>query len=84
MARYFFDFDNGVSSPDATGVELANLGEAQLEASRVAGRALLAASRGLRAAQAWSITARDDRGLILFMLKLWVEDAPSTGGLQAP
>ena len=79
MPRYFFDLRDGTYIPDETGVELAGLQEARVEAVVFAG-GLLKDNPGGQFWQGhdWQVEVRDESGQMLFTLAFLVTDSTAS------
>ena len=68
VPRFFFDVHDGVSSPDAEGIDLPDLRCAQVEAVRLAGAVLIHDVEQFWRAARWSVTVREAGGRRLFSI----------------
>jgi len=80
MPRFFFDIEDVELQPDREGVELEGLNAARIEAVRRSGQLLSDAPDRFWSVGEWKCTCRDDKGLILFVLNFYSNEAPATFG----
>lgn len=77
MPRYHFHVHDGISMPDETGHELADLAAARNEAVTLAGSLLRDDPHTFWRGEEWQMEVCDDTGMILFKLTFFATDAPS-------
>ena len=74
MPRYFFNILDRQMSPDDTGTECSDVPAARAEAVRATGQMLQEAAERVRQGQDWVMEVLDDRGHVLFIVRVAVED----------
>jgi hypothetical protein len=77
MPRYFFDVHDGVHDIDALGTDLAGIDEARTEAAQMAGRLLADDAKKFWSGHEWTVSVRDESGLVLFSLIFLAVESPS-------
>jgi hypothetical protein len=82
--RYFFHAQDGRRFADETGVELADLRSACIEATRALGKFMEERPRDFWAHDCLSLEVTDDSGLILFTLDLSVTLSAAISGRHPP
>lgn len=75
MPRYFFDIEDIDRRVDEDGEELEGLNAARLAAVRLAGELLQSFPDRFWSVGVWNVSVRDERGLILFVLHFYAQDA---------
>ena len=80
MPRFHFNFYDGVTDIDRTGVELADWREARLVAIQHAGTIFKSDPKRLALGEEWRMEVTDDTGLVLFRLDFSVMEAPTLSG----
>jgi hypothetical protein len=78
MPRYHFHIDDGRSTRDGEGFDLADLAAAKCEAVQMAGRIICDDGGAFWDRGEWSMTVADSTGLTLFHLQIVGTEAPST------
>ncbi len=73
MPRYFFNIENGSSTPDVDGVVLTGAAEARAQATKMAGEMLREGSARLWETGQWRLDVRDEAGSAVFALSLLAE-----------
>jgi hypothetical protein len=68
MARYFFDLHDGVEIIDEVGLDLATLDHARHHAVMKMAELLMQSPGQFWAGDVWTLTVKDDLGLVLFAL----------------
>ncbi|GJE30507.1 DUF6894 family protein [Methylobacterium oxalidis] len=76
MPRYHLNVYDGVSRPDAEGVDLPDWQAARVEAIRRAGEFLKEDAQRVALGEDWRIEVTDHTGLILFQMTFLVVEAP--------
>jgi hypothetical protein len=85
MPRYFFDVRDGSEEIDPEGTELPHVNAARVEAAKMAGRLLADNADKFWSGDEWTISVRDERGLVLFnLIFLAVDAAASPRALVRP
>jgi hypothetical protein len=79
MSRYYFNTEDGLSVPDAEGVELPGVAEAQVEAMKLVGEMLREHAREFWNTQSFTVTVKDNTGLTLFTIVTEAIRAPALG-----
>jgi hypothetical protein len=78
VPRFFFHADDGgYLFKDDLGMELRGLAEAKCEAVRYAGKLICDAANQFWDAGDFSLTVTDEKGLVLFTLRLSATEAPA-------
>jgi len=78
MNRYYFDIDDGRTSPDEEGTELPNQLGVRLEAVKLLGHELCDRSASFWENPELALTVRDDTDLILMRLTVFGTLAPAS------
>ena len=74
MPRFFFHVIDGVSLPDADGVELPDIWVAQDQAVRLAGEILRETGARIWDSAAWRVAVADERGRTLLTLRFLADE----------
>lgn len=83
MPRFFFHTNNPDSGHDATGIEFDSVASAKCEAVRYAGRLLCDTADQFWNSADFEMTVTDEKGLILFTMRLVGTEAPALRTGQA-
>jgi hypothetical protein len=84
MPRYFFNVEDGYSSPDLEGVELPDIYSAQAQAIRMSGEILRDMGAKFWNGTAWKMEVADVWGHTLFVLRFSAEEHPVTTDTADP
>ena len=84
MALYHFNVIDGFTIPDPVGVELPDLRQARIQATRLAGDLLRYSTDRFLNDREWRLEITDEYGLILMTLYLTAIDAPAGQYLRTP
>lgn len=79
MNRYFFNTENGSAHRDEVGLELESMGAARVAAIRYTGQIMANEPDVLRDGKEFHVQVTDDRGLNLFEVICYVNNAPAAG-----
>ena len=74
MPRYFFNILDRDVSGDDTGTECPDIYAAQAEAVRTSGQMLQEMAEDVYDGREWVMEVSDDHGLLLFVVRLSIED----------
>ena len=80
VMRYFFNTANGSFYADPEGTHLPSTAEARSEATRYAGEILHDNPNEVWESNELTVTATDDRGLVLFTISIHTEGSAATLG----
>lgn len=75
MPRYYFDVVDVESRRDEAGEELEGLNAARIAAVKLSGELLQSFPDRFWSVGQWSVTVRDETGLILFVLHFYAQDS---------
>ena len=78
MPRFHFNVYDGVAAIDAEGTELADWGDARLEAIRLSGEILKDNAKRIALGEDWRMEVTDATGLVLFRLDFIVMASAAT------
>ncbi|MCS6627949.1 hypothetical protein N0B44_34155 [Roseibacterium beibuensis] len=82
MPRFYFDISDGIDVADVRddeGIELEGLNAARIEAVRLSGELLKSYPDRFWSVGQWNCTVRDDKGLVLFVLHFYAQEAAAVG-----
>lgn len=82
MPRFFFDIADGPDYIDEEGVVLEGLNAARIEAVRLSGELLNSYPDRFWSVGDRSCTVKDDKGLILFVLHFYAQEASALQGAR--
>jgi hypothetical protein len=82
VPRYFFHTQDGVTVPDESGVELADVQEARLEAASLVGQMLRDDRAEFWRSEALSLSVTDPDGLTLFTILVSAVVSPAVNSLR--
>lgn len=80
VARYFFHTNNPLVSGDIEGVEFESIAAAKCEAVRFAGQLMCDSADHFWDTADFEMTVTDEKGLILFAMRLIGTEAPAIRG----
>lgn len=75
MPRFHFHINDGHSTIDERGTELANYEAARRQAIALAGTVLVEESREPQVGNDWSVEVTDEKGLILYRLDIQISES---------
>lgn len=87
MPRFYFDISTGADLADVKdeeGEELEGLNAARITAVKLSGEILRDYPDRFWSVGEWNCTVRDERGLVLFVLHFYAQEASATGRLPKP
>ncbi len=77
MPKYFFNVDDGQSSPDEDGTELPDLAAAKVEGLRLAGAIIQEKATFIETGRALRIEVSDGTDLVLFRMVFSLVESPA-------
>ena len=84
VPRFFFHTKDGKTVPDETGVELADVQEARLQAARLIGELMREDAAEFWRSEALSLSVTDDAGLTLFTIMVSGVTSPAANSVRKP